>query len=981
MTGIAVGNRDVSACSAGAGEDGRITEADIDQAIRNIFGDCAEPPTTYGALAGDLYHIAYPTRLVSVMQAAAIVAALEDGGWMDEARLRGRLSQLLQEQGVESERIEQIVILGQREAENCDECVATCPGRCVQGPRGDCFCYEPLPPDPNRLSIAILFLENVEDEPMAFEADRVPCKDTLLHAGVNDGFSTANGIESATVSAGLLGLIQQSSGHPPASFDDATIDRLFGQAFTLPQGKCLNAAKVLLRARPISGNPAPGSRNDVLRLGFVNSASQLVGAQWAAYFGSGNTGLPVLLSQQWTPSNYPTPAGASFVLNLANLPGGTNLLPDLDAQRFLDVILQDDSSLDYADLVFRLCDCPTPTPTPSRTPTRTATSPPVSTRTPTPTSTIRSTPVKTGTPTVVPSITATNRPTPTATAATTATCIPPPPNMVAWWPLDDAAGSATVVDIGSPPADNGVAQSAPIQVLPPSAPGPATVPGNLFTNPPDRALFHYTQATYVEVPHSSALDLANSNLTIDAWVKPLPGPWSASRGDLHVYTVVDKLNLATNTGYAFYVQVQSSCPTCPPPPQQPPPGGAAATTEMRLAFVLGNGSGLVIYTSTPIYTGSGTIYPFPTPPSLLTPQPPSWTHVAVSVDRSLNAGKFYLNGNHLAASDFTAVAGLTNVAPLWIGGTRLYGTSHAPGFAEFTLNEIEVFDIALPQPDIQAIASAAGGKCKGMLAPTRTPTTTPTHTPTCVRPPPNMIAWWTADNTAADLSGNGYHGTFFQGSGTYTAGKVGAAFSLPTIPDFVQASPSLNFPGNFSIDAWIRTTNTGLAAVIDKRLNAGSNPVGYYLFVLGGALGFELGDGQPSLPHVSAGPNISDGNWHHVAATIDRASTTGGNLYVDGALVHTFDPTTRPGSIANAFSLRIGQAYVSAIAFQGAIDEVELFDRALLPQEVQDIFRAGSAGKCKTSLLTPSPTPTRTATAPATSTRTPTRTPNVPPID
>ena len=34
--------------------------------------------------------------------------------------------------------------------------------------------------------------------------------------------------------------------------------------------------------------------------------------------------------------------------------------------------------------------------------------------------------------------------------------------------------------------------------------------------------------------------------------------------------------------------------------------------------------------------------------------------------------------------------------------------------------------------------------------------------------------------------------------------------------------------------------------------------------------------------------------------------------------------------------------------FQGIIDEVKLFDRALLPSEIADIFNAGSAGQCKT---------------------------------
>ena len=137
----------------------------------------------------------------------------------------------------------------------------------------------------------------------------------------------------------------------------------------------------------------------------------------------------------------------------------------------------------------------------------------------------------------------------------------------------------------------------------------------------------------MEVPASADLDLANSDLSIDAWVKPLPGPWSATRADLHVYTVIDKLNLATHTGYAFYVQVESTCPTCPAPPQQPPASGATATTEMRLVLVLGNGTSLQPHIST-FYSGTGKVFPSPTPASLLTPQPPGWTHVAVTVNRA-----------------------------------------------------------------------------------------------------------------------------------------------------------------------------------------------------------------------------------------------------------------------------------------------------------------------------------------------------------
>ena len=46
MTDIAVGNRAVAECSAGGiGDDDRITQEDIAQAVRSIFGGCAEGPS------------------------------------------------------------------------------------------------------------------------------------------------------------------------------------------------------------------------------------------------------------------------------------------------------------------------------------------------------------------------------------------------------------------------------------------------------------------------------------------------------------------------------------------------------------------------------------------------------------------------------------------------------------------------------------------------------------------------------------------------------------------------------------------------------------------------------------------------------------------------------------------------------------------------------------------------------------------------
>jgi len=46
---------------------------------------------------------------------------------------------------------------------------------------------------------------------------------------------------------------------------------------------------------------------------------------------------------------------------------------------------------------------------------------------------------------------------------------------------------------------------------------------------------------------------------------------------------------------------------------------------------------------------------------------------------------------------------------------------------------------------------------------------------------------------------------------------------------------------------------------------------------------------------------VNDDKWHYVAFYVERNNPTGGKIYVDGLCVHTFNPTTRAGSLSNEF--------------------------------------------------------------------------------
>jgi hypothetical protein len=102
---------------------------------------------------------------------------------------------------------------------------------------------------------------------------------------------------------------------------------------------------------------------------------------------------------------------------------------------------------------------------------------------------------------------------------------------------------------------------------------------------------------------------------------------------------------------------------------------------------------------------------------------------------------------------------------------------------------------------------------------------------------------------------------------------------------------------------------------------------------------------------LSGSRSINDGQWHHVAGVYDGTNMF---LYVDGTLDVSMPAT---GLIPqNSDPVAIGanvQAYVPPCGcnepgyfFNGLIDEVSIYNRALTAQEIQAIYNAGISGKC-----------------------------------
>jgi len=215
-------------------------------------------------------------------------------------------------------------------------------------------------------------------------------------------------------------------------------------------------------------------------------------------------------------------------------------------------------------------------------------------------------------------------------------------------------------------------------------------------------------------------------------------------------------------------------------------------------------------------------------------------------------------------------------------------------------------------------------------------------------PPPasiqGLVGYWSFDDgTATDNSGSGNNGTLINGA-VVVAGKIGQALNFNGTSQYINVGNVLNpGSGDLSVFAWVKTTQGGgLNMVISKRNSSVTTNSGYQLFQNGsGALSFTFGNGQSSRVRVdSSGPRINDGLWHFVGVVYTRSGN--GVIYVDGAAATggTGSITSQSGFVSNTVPLRFGleDQIGSNFYWNGSIDEVRIYNRALAAQEILNLY-------------------------------------------
>ncbi|PIY93964.1 MAG: hypothetical protein COY68_04470, partial [Candidatus Levybacteria bacterium CG_4_10_14_0_8_um_filter_35_23] len=111
---------------------------------------------------------------------------------------------------------------------------------------------------------------------------------------------------------------------------------------------------------------------------------------------------------------------------------------------------------------------------------------------------------------------------------------------------------------------------------------------------------------------------------------------------------------------------------------------------------------------------------------------------------------------------------------------------------------------------------------------------------------------------------------------------------------------------------------------------------------------FEVGNGQNSYGYWNSS-SISSGQWHHVTVVFDGSGSTNANkakLFVNGVMrTMTFSgtlPTTTSSSLSG-INFQLANMYSPGNNFQGAVDDLRIYNYALTAAQVKTVMNQGAA--------------------------------------
>ena len=196
---------------------------------------------------------------------------------------------------------------------------------------------------------------------------------------------------------------------------------------------------------------------------------------------------------------------------------------------------------------------------------------------------------------------------------------------------------------------------------------------------------------------------------------------------------------------------------------------------------------------------------------------------------------------------------------------------------------------------------------------------------------PNLVAHWTLDEgtgiIAYDSAGNN-NGAIY--GATWTTGKIGGALSFNGTSNYVDCGSGPSNYDNITVSAWMKTSTKGV--LVSNRDAGGSYGTWYSLY----STSIEIGDNsQGGFRNVTFYTPTLNGLWHHIVYTKDGINHA---IYVDGSLDQNFTSNADISQVNPMFIGRRWNRSNDVFWFNGIIDDVRIYNRALSAGEILQLF-------------------------------------------
>jgi hypothetical protein len=198
----------------------------------------------------------------------------------------------------------------------------------------------------------------------------------------------------------------------------------------------------------------------------------------------------------------------------------------------------------------------------------------------------------------------------------------------------------------------------------------------------------------------------------------------------------------------------------------------------------------------------------------------------------------------------------------------------------------------------------------------------------------NLVSYYKLDESSGDaIDSHGSNDGTVNGATQGVTGKINNCYSFDGVNDNVQINDVTTSDGTWSVSLWFNSSASDADKLLFDSYSSGSN--------------------RNSIRHIAGGnfeavvynvaykiddwSNVNDGEWHHVVVINNNSGIL---VYLDNdKKIDTTGTASDIGTVTAIASNRVGS---STNPFDGKIDEVGIWDRALDGTDVSDLYNGGA---------------------------------------